>query len=338
MSYRLLLFTAFASLSVSFGQEPAAQPPPPRQPPRFQKPPGVQIIPEVEIGRGGDRVLHVEIARPQVPPPTPMPAVLWVHGGGWSRGSYKGNQAMALAAKGYFTATIEYRLSGEATWPAQIEDCKLGVRWLRANAAKYNVDPDKIGCWGSSAGGHLVACMGVMDDPRFEGTGGYPGVSSRVQAVVDYFGPTDMTKGSEGIQRAKEGVDAPGPLGLFGAHFAEKPELWKDGSPLVYVKAGDPPFLIAHGDQDLTVPIAHSEKLVAALKKAGVPVEFIVVKGAEHDFRPVEGVTAVEPDRPTLETAVLAFFDQHLKGITAPPSAAAPATPPPAQHETPKPE
>jgi len=320
MNCRLLLFTLLASLSGSLAQEPAAQPPAPA--PRFQKPAGVQIIPEVEIGRVGDRVLHVEIARPKDPPSAPMPAVLWVHGGGWSRGSYKGNQAMALATKGYFTATIEYRLSGEAKWPAQIEDCKLAVRWLRANAAKYNVDPDKIGCWGSSAGGHLDACLGTMDDPRFEGTGGYPGVSSRVQAVVDYFGPTDMTEGSagiqrakEGIQRAKEGVDAAGPLGLFGAHFAEKPELWRDGSPLVYVKAGDPPFLIAHGDKDMTVPIAHSEKLVAALKKAGVPVEFIVVKGAEHDFRPVEGVAAVEPDRQTLEAAVLAFFDKQLKGI-----------------------
>jgi acetyl esterase/lipase len=268
---------------------------------------------DVEIGRVGERVLHAEIARPKDPPAQPMPAVLWIHGGGWSGGSHKGNQAMALAAKGYFTASIEYRLSGEAKWPAQIEDCKLGVRWLRANAAKYNVDPDKIGCWGSSAGGHLVICLGVMDDPKFEGTGGYPGVSSRVQAVVDFFGPSDMTEGSEGIQGAKEGVDAQAPLGLFGAHFAEKPALWMDGSPIVYVKAGNPPFLIVHGDNDKTVPHAQSEKLLAALQKVGVPAELITVKGGDHGLRPAPGAPPVEPDRRAIDAAVLAFFDRRLK-------------------------
>src|SRR6202012_4574115 len=100
---------------------------------------------------------------------------------------------------GYFLASIEYRLRPKYKWPAQIEDCKLAVRWLRANAAKYHIDPDRIGCWGHSAGGHLVACMGTMDDPKLEGTGGYPGVSSKVQAVADFDGVEDFTAYGSGL-------------------------------------------------------------------------------------------------------------------------------------------
>ena len=283
---------------------PRPQPPPP---------PGVELIHDVEIGMGGGRMLHAEIALPKNPTVGAMPAVIWIHGGGWSGGSHKANTAMFLATKGYFTASIEYRLSGEAKWPAQIEDCKLGVRWLRANAAKYNVDPDRIGCWGGSAGGHLVACLGVMDDPRFEGSGGYAGVSSRVQAVCDFYGPADMTTGSAGIQGAKDGEDAPAPLGLFGTPFKAKPELWRDGSPIVYVKAGDPPFLIVHGDADKTVPHVHSEKFEAALKKAGVPVEFITVQRGGHNLQAQPGETPAEPDRDTINAAVLTFFDKYLR-------------------------
>ena len=219
---------------------------------------------------------------------------------------------MFLATKGYFTASIEYRLSGEATWPAQIEDCKLGVRWLRANAAKYNIDPDRIGCWDSSAGGHLGACLGVMDDLRFEGSGGYAGVSSKVQAVCDFYGPTDMTQGSAGIQGAKEGEDSKAPLGLFGAPFKVKPELWRDGSPLVYVKAGDLPFLIVHGDADKSVPHEHSEKFVAALQKAGGPVEFITVKRGGHNLQALPGEEPAEPGQDAVNAAVLAFFDKYF--------------------------
>src|SRR5579871_3431475 len=186
-----VLFSAFLfATSLAVAAEPSPVTPEPKVTPRpFVAPPGVELLHDVEIGRGGGRVLHAEIARPINPPPGPMPAIIAVHGGGWAGGTHEFNQAMFLATQGYFTASIEYRLSGEARWPAQIEDCKLGVRWLRANAAKYHIDPERIGCWGGSAGGHLVACLGVMDDPRFEGRGGYPGVSSKVAAVVNFYGP-----------------------------------------------------------------------------------------------------------------------------------------------------
>lgn len=300
------------SVACCFAADPS-QTPKPEGPPKFQTPPGVELIHDVEIGKGGDRVLHAEIARPEKPPGKPMPAVLWIHGGGWSGGSHRGNGALWLATQGYFTASIEYRLSGEAKWPAQIEDCKLGVRWLRANAAKYNIDPNRIGCAGSSAGGHLVACLGTMDDARFEGCGGYEGVSSRVQAVVDYCGPADMTQGSAGIQGAKDDNDSKALLGLFGKPFKKKPETWRDGSPIVYVKTGNPPFLIVHGDADTTVPFTHSERLEAALRKAGVPVQLLRVKGGGHNMMAAKDAPPAEPDQQSIRAVVTAFFDKHLK-------------------------
>ena len=276
-------------------------------------PPGVELIHDVEIGTGGGRVLHAEIARPINPPSGPMPAIIAIHGGGWSGGTHKFNQAMFLATQGYFTASIEYRLSGEARWPAQIEDCKLAVRWLRSNAGKYHIDPERIGCWGGSAGGHLVACLGVMDDPRFEGSGGYPGVSSKVAAVVNFYGPTDFSQGSAGIQGAKEGEDAVALLGLFGAPFKVKPEAWREGSPIVYVKAGDPAFLIVHGDADPTVPHVQSEKFLAALQKAGVPAELITVKRGNHNLQAAPGQPAAEPGPAEINAAVLAFCNKYLR-------------------------
>lgn len=307
------LFTLVLSAACGLAAEPDAKSAKPKALPKFFTPPGVELIHDVEIGKGGSRALHAEIARPAAPSAKPMPAVLWIHGGGWSGGSHRGNGALWLATQGYFTASIEYRLSGEATWPAQIEDCKLGVRWLRANAAKYNVDPERIGCWGSSAGGHLVACLGTMDDARFEGRGGYGGVSSRVQAVVDYCGPADMTAGSAGIQGAKDDNDSKALLGLFGKPFKKKPELWREGSPIVYVKPGCPPFLIVHGDADKTVPFAHSERLEAALKKAGVPVELLRVKGGGHGMTAPKDAPPAQPDMQNVRDTVKAFFDKHLK-------------------------
>jgi acetyl esterase/lipase len=307
------LVTLVLSTACGLAAEPDAKSAKPKAPPKFPTPPGVELIHDVEIGKGGGRALRAEIARPTAPSAKPMPAVLWIHGGGWSGGSHRGNGALWLATQGYFTASIEYRLSGEATWPAQIEDCKLGVRWLRANAAKYNVDPDRIGCWGSSAGGHLVACLGTMNDARFEGRGGCEGVSSRVQAVVDYCGPADMTEGSAGIQGAKDDNDSKALLGLFGKPFKKKPELWRDGSPVVHVKPGCPPFLIVHGDADKTVPFAQSERLKAALKKAGVPVQLLRVKGGGHGMTAPKDAPPAQPDMQTVRDTVKVFFDKHLK-------------------------
>ena len=272
-----------------------ANPPPPA---------GIVMLHDVVFGKGGDRDLHAEIAYPENAP-APMPAIIYIHGGGWVGGSYKSAPIVHLAQTGYFAASIEYRLDNVAKWPAQIEDCKLGVRWLRANAARYHVDPNRIGAWGDSAGGHLVACLGTMADVKeYEGDGGFPGTSSAVQAVIDYYGPTDFTHPAPGIYTPKA-IELT--LGLFGVPFAQNTALWKSGSPLFYVKAGDPPMLLVHGDSDDLVPLAQSTVFDAALTRAGVPHQFLIVKNAGHGF------AVVDPSHPEVYQTVDAFLAKYLK-------------------------
>ncbi|MCE0496331.1 MAG: alpha/beta hydrolase [Methylacidiphilales bacterium] len=271
--------------------------------------PGLVLLHDVVIGKGGDHDLHADICYPQNFSGT-LTAVIYIHGGGWKAGSYKNYRIVQLARAGFFAASIEYRLSTVAKWPAQIQDCKLGVRWLRANAAQYHVDPDHIGVWGESAGGHLVACLGTMGDvPEDEGDGGYPGVSSDVQAVADFFGPTDFT--SLTAANANPYVTSVLEL-LFGVPHDQNPDLWKSGSPLLYVKAGDPPMLIAHGDSDRVVPLVQSTVFDAALTQAGVPHQFIIVKNGDHGFKPLPGTTT-DPSNDEINQATYAFFAKYLK-------------------------
>ena len=268
---------------------------------------GVTVLHNVEIGTGGGRPLHAEVAYPAATLAVPTPAILLLHGGGWIEGTYKTKEVLYWASKGYFCASTEYRLIPEGKWPAQIEDSKLAVRWIRANAAAYNVNPDRIGCLGHSAGGHLVACLGTMDDPSLEGSGGYQDVSSKVQAVVDKSGPTDfLPEDNAGFNR--ENIPPVVPL-LFGSMDAT---VLRKGSPIAFVKEGNPPFLVIHGDQDKTVPLIQSEKFVVALRQANVPVQFIIVKNADHSFRSMTG-SPVDPDSQACQDAALGFFDVNLK-------------------------
>lgn len=270
-------------------------------------PEGIAVEHDVVIGKGGDRDLHAEIAYPKESS-KPLPAVIYIHGGGWIGGSHKNSPIIQLAKEGYFAASIEYRLSNVAKWPAQIQDCKLGVRWLRANAAKYNIDPNRIGVWGASAGGHLVTCLGTMADVKeYEGDGGYRGVSSAVQVVVDFYGPTDFI--TPNIY-TKQALDLT--TGLFGVPREQNLDLWKSGSPIFYVKAGDPPMFLVHGDSDTLVPLAQSTTFDEALTKAGVPHEVLVVKNGEHSFRPKPG-TVIDPSRADIDKAVLAFLAKYLQ-------------------------
>jgi acetyl esterase/lipase len=268
---------------------------------------GIVMLSDVVFGQGGGHDLHADIAYPRGAA-TPLPAVIYIHGGGWIGGSYKGGPIVQLAEAGYFAASIEYRLSNVAKWPAQIEDCKLAVRWLRANAAKYNVDPNRIGVWGESAGGHLVTCLATMADAKEDGgDSGYPGVSSAVQAVVDFYGPVDFVTPGVYTPMAAQITE-----GLFGTPRDQNPDLWKSGSPLFFVKAGDPPMLLVHGDSDRLVPLAQSTEFDEALTKAGVPHQLLVVKNADHGFKPMPGTT-ISPSREGIFEAVHAFFDKYLK-------------------------
>jgi len=281
-------------------RRPMSQPPLPSD---------LEEIRDVVFGTGGGRPLKLNILRPRTAPKTPMPVVVWVHGGAWRAGSKEGRRTLALAKRGYFTVSIEYRLSQEARFPAQIEDCKCAIRWLRAHAKDYNIDPGRIGAWGASAGGHLVALLGTTGDVKeLEGQGGWQDQSSRVQAVCDFFGPTDFTRMNEGGSHMDHDAPNSPESQLVGGPIQESKEACRKANPITYVTPDDPPFLIVHGEADRTVPINQSEFLYEALKKAGVDVTFVRVKRGGHGFR---GETDPSPER--IEQLVIEFFDKHLR-------------------------
>ena len=229
----------------------------------------------------------------------PFPLVMWVHGGGWSAGSKDGNPLMLMLAKGYAVASTNYRLSQHAVFPAQINDCKAAVRYLRANAKTYKLNADAFGVAGASAGGHLVALLGTAGSVKeLEGkVGAYYEVSSKVQAVVDVFGPTDLIK-------LAGATDAESPITkLLGGKVSEKKELATQANPITHIEKDCAPFLILHGDMDKLVLLSQSELILAALQKAKIPAELIVVKGAGHDGKVMGGENTAK---------VTAFFDKYL--------------------------
>jgi len=261
---------------------------------------------DVVYARVGDRDLHVDIAVPEDGTRKPHPTVVWIHGGGWKTGSHKHNLARWLTDFGYVVAGVEYRLSGEAKFPAQITDCKAAIRFLRANSRRYGIDPNRIGVWGGSAGGHLAALLGTTYGVKeLEGNYGSKGFSSKVQATCVFYGPCDLTLPIARDPAKKK----PGPVAeLLGATPEEKPELARLASPVFFVTKDDPPFLIVHGEMDPLVPIAQAEKMYEALKKAGVDATFIRVKNAGHGF----DKPGIEPSWAEIMRSVREFFDRHL--------------------------
>jgi len=241
----------------------------------------------------------------------PLPLIIWVHGGGWQNGSKEGCPPLrnGYAARGYAVASLNYRLSGDAIFPAQIEDCKAAIRWLRAHAKEYNLDPQRFGVWGSSAGGHLVALLGASGDVKPFDVGANLDQSSRVQAVCDYYGPTDFTVfvTTPGYGRHAT-ADAPEGKLLGGAVMQNKDKAAR-ANPITFVSKDDPPFLIVHGDKDGTVPINQSQLLFEALKKVGVSVHLHTIKGTGHG----QGFGGREIDE-----MVNSFFNRYLKGSAAP--------------------
>lgn len=218
----------------------------------------------------------------------PLPLIIWIHGGAFRMGSKEGSQhdhlPLEYLAQGYALASINYRLSQHALFPAQIEDCKAAVRWLRAHAAGFKLDPERFAAWGPSAGGHLAAMLGTTGHFTQFDAGAYRDVSSRVQCVVDFFGPTDFLQMD--AQRMPDGQihnapDSP-ESELIGGPIQEHAEKVARANPISYVTAYAPPFLIVHGDRDPLVPYEQSTLLVAALQAAGVPVTFYTVTGGGH--------------------------------------------------------
>lgn len=239
------------------------------------------------------------------------PLIVWIHGGGWRSGDRRtGCHAKRLVPYGYAVASVSYRLSHEATFPAQIHDCKAGLRWLRAHAQKYDLDPDHVGAWGPSAGGHLAALLGTSGGvPEMEGNLGHAEYASDVQAVCDWFGPTDFLRMDEQSgdmnHRAPDSPESQ----LIGAPVLERRDLVTAASPLTYIDGNEPPFLIMHGDEDRTVIHSQSVLLYEALEEVGVEVTLYTLAGAGH------GGEAFASDE-TIER-VRRFFDQHLRSDIA---------------------
>jgi acetyl esterase/lipase len=272
-------------------------------------PEGTRVLRDVAYVDAGHERQKLDLF---IPPGStnPVPVIIWVHGGGWMGGSKEQCPALAFLKDGYAVASINYRLSQHAVFPAQIEDCKAAVRWLRAHAKEYNLDPNAFAAWGASAGGHLVALLGTAGDVTKFDVGANPGVSSAVQVVVDFFGPTDfslMAKQSAANSAINhDAPDAP-EAKLIGGPVQDNKDKVAAANPITYVTPNDSPFLIMHGDKDNLVPYQQSEILRDALQKTGVPVTFKIIPGAGHGFGGAE-----------IDRQVAEFLAKQLRHTSAP--------------------
>jgi acetyl esterase/lipase len=228
----------------------------------------------------------------------PAPVIVWIHGGAWRRGGKRKCPAVALVPDGYAVASIDYRLSSTAPFPAQIEDCKAAVRWVRANAAKYNLDADRIGVWGMSAGGHLAALLGTSGGVQeLEGSGDNMQYSSRVQAVCAVAGPTNLPALTNVGPKRKSAIE-----GLVGGPLEKDKPKATAASPIHYVSKDDPPFLIVHGEGDRVIPVEQSQRFYEELRKAGVNATLKILPQVGHQGVLMDSVKDAE-----------AFFDATLK-------------------------
>lgn len=274
-----------------------------------QLPAGVTVDRDLVFGRAGTKDLRLDLYRPEKPEGA-LPVVVWIFGGAFRTGNKEAQAQTAswLATRGYAVAAINYRLSGEVKFPAQIQDCKAAVRWLRARASAYGLDPARIGAWGASSGGHLATMLGTSGGVAdLEGDSGNPKESSRVQAVVDFFGPTDFLQMDAGALPGgmkHDPADSPESQ-LVGGPIQENKDKVARANPITYVTPDAPPFLILHGNRDPLVPLNQSELLFAALQKADAKPSFFILVGAGHGG-PAFGTAVVK-------AMVLAFFDEHLK-------------------------
>lgn len=291
-----LTLVVFAALCLTSGLARAAQ---------------IVVEDNITYGKAGDTELKLDLARPEGS--GPFPAIVFIHGGGWSGGNRQGyrGQIQEAAKRGYVAATVSYRLmqfdrakkettTATTIFPAQIHDVKAAIRWVRANAEKYHIRPDRIGVTGGSAGGHLSLMVGLTDPTsKLEGDSGNPGQSSRVQAVVNVFGPTEMVGCYE-----KSSVAWIFRL-FMGGTPSEAAERYKAASPVTYVSKDDPPVLTLHGDKDALVPIEQAKLLDEKMKAAGASHTLMVFQGQGHGFAGESGKKSWD--------ATWEFFDRHLK-------------------------
>ena len=239
---------------------------------------------DVEYANIGNRKLLLDIYEQPASSPNASPIVVWIHGGAWRSGSKNSVPVTHWLEQGFSIASVGYRLSPEAKFPAQIHDIKASIRYLRANAERFRIDPNRIVIAGSSAGGHLAALAGVSDGiQELEGSlGGHTSVSSRVQAIVSFFGASNLQ--SILSQSSEHGLSVRVPaLQLFlGGQPADVPDLTQLASPVAHVDPRDPPLWLIHGDSDPQMPFDQSREFVAAYQRVARPVQLDVVKGGKH--------------------------------------------------------
>ena len=262
-------------------------------------PAGLELLRDVPYTPQPDARRTLHILRPETLPLGPMPVLVGIHGGGWAGGTKDWclETLLHFAARGYFCAAVGHRFLKDALFPSMIHDCKCAVRYLRAHAQEYYLDPARVGVWGFSSGGHLAALLGTSaGSAELEGTEGWPEQSSAAQAVCDWFGPA----GHAGRLEAGEGLEWYGEL--LGAPPRERPDLMAAFDPVTHITPDAPPFLIMHGDKDEMVPLLDSDSLYSTLSSAGVEATLVVVGGAGHGL--------VRYDTHSL---MLSFFDKHLK-------------------------
>ncbi|MBN2329945.1 MAG: alpha/beta hydrolase [Candidatus Omnitrophica bacterium] len=255
----------------------------------------------IEYGKAGDKSLQLDLYRPKQSENS-SPAVIFIHGGAWKSGKRQDMKfyTVHFAERGYACATVSYRLSKEALFPAAVQDVKCAVRWMRANAPKYNIDPERIAVSGNSAGGHLSMMIGYSSDiPELEGEGGHAGVSSRVQAVINFYGPVDLTTDFA----KKQGVVAD----FLGKTYEEDPRLYAFASPLTHLTRDDPPTLIFHGTIDSTVPIKQADMLEQKLQSLGIDYVYDKFVGWPHTMDLAKAVN----DR--CQYQMVQFLEKHLQ-------------------------
>lgn len=262
----------------------------------------IRLETDIVFGKGGTTELKLDLAMPKEGE-GPFPAIVCIHSGGWIGGDREQMRQTieVLAGRGYVAISPDYRLAPRDRFPAQIEDCKAAVRWLRANAARYHVDTRRIGSIGFSSGAHLACLLGVTTkEDGLEGSGGNADQSSAVSAVVSFFGPTDLTQDVWSKEVRQRHL-----VPLIGGSVTEKADLYRKASPMTYAGKNAPPFLFLHGTEDRMVPLAQSQALADKLRKAGVEARVIAIEGAGHGWRGQKLLDTI--------ANMLDFFDATLK-------------------------
>jgi acetyl esterase/lipase len=258
--------------------------------------PALPFLHDLKYGPSAANVLDLYYPTKGKPP---FPVIVWIHGGAWHHGDKRPLTCPALLENGYAVASINYRLSTQAIFPAQIEDCKGAIIWLRQHAKEFNIDPNRIGVWGSSSGGHLAALLDTTSNGANVSWAKQDSAKmAAVQAVCDWSGPVDLL-----------GIEHPGVAKLVTQFLGQPPqavpELVKEANPATYADSADPPILIVHGDHDEQVPCSQSQELASVLTSKGIDCRLVMVPNGTHNLT---GDNLDKSIRRTID-----FFDRTLK-------------------------